>query len=409
MNIFLLITQLFVFVLFTISVIKRGFEISFPFVFSLVYVLFVNIPLIKYSILVSEQIGFDEVFFGLFSLLCVTCAIGGYYTLSNYNSGGTFNFNLNWVRLKWLILLSAIIGVIASAAYINVSIELGSKNEGRALLYNFFTPAARGALFLALWQLKSKGKSRILQLSVLLVLVGYYLPNIILLFKRNIIIDLVLIYLFYTRIAVLSLLRAILLSFPLLLVSQLSIDSLRSELYSYFVFGSAFNLSEVFDNSEVFVYELPVELNTAVNAIGATKMTGVYDFGFYHWNRFVFNYVPGQLVGDEIKASLMLDIGSIDADLAKVNFTRSYYTTLTGFADSFKSFGYLGVLKFWLVGLLMGWLRKPRSYNTFPVLYVWMFVSSLHIITHDTHWVPNSLFQGLVFLGIPIVASLKLK
>ncbi len=116
---------------------------------------------------------------------------------------------------------------------------------------------------------------------------------------------------------------------------------------------------------------------------------GIYDYGLVHWNRLVFNFVPAQLVGHGIKNALMLSLGEDPRDLAdqKYGFEYDSGTTSTGYKDAFGSFGWMGFIKFFLVGWVMGVLYRRAMQGFFlgQMLYLFFLGTAMHIISHGTH------------------------
>jgi hypothetical protein len=140
------------------------------------------------------------------------------------------------------------------------------------------------------------------------------------------------------------------------------------------------------DNIKKIVTRGGVEVtNTAFNIEAYDRMRN-FDFGLFHWNGFVHNYVPGQLVGNEFKESLMLDL---DHDLYETfMYEPTTGSTHTGMSDAFGSFWYFGALKFFIIGYIMSKLYKSAMMGneTTQLFYMLILGSSLHAITHNTQW-----------------------
>jgi len=139
------------------------------------------------------------------------------------------------------------------------------------------------------------------------------------------------------------------------------------------------------------------ELTNAVYYIEAVDRTMKFDFGLFHWNALVFQYVPAQLVGTDLKSSLMF---TLDAP-ARDEFLYAPLTgsTLTGLTDAFQSFWYFGCLEFFVIGLIMNRLWRAASLGSMSAQlgYVLILAQALHSITHSTHnfvapWVHMAMF-----------------
>ena len=139
------------------------------------------------------------------------------------------------------------------------------------------------------------------------------------------------------------------------------------------------------------------ELTNAVCNIGAVSRTMNFDLGAYHWNAIVFSYVPAQLVGHDLKESLMLPLANSASD-EHLCLTPPG-STPTGFSDSFQSFWYFGCLKFFIVAFIMQrlWLASRGGSLMAQLLYMLLPVQAMQVITHDTNhfvapWIHIAIF-----------------
>ncbi|MBX4421097.1 hypothetical protein K4H00_24115, partial [Mycobacterium tuberculosis] len=53
------------------------------------------------------------------------------------------------------------------------------------------------------------------------------------------------------------------------------------------------------------------EMRNAILRVYNTDMSLEFDYGLFHWNRLVFNYVPAQIFGDKFKTALMATLPSL--------------------------------------------------------------------------------------------------
>ncbi len=142
--------------------------------------------------------------------------------------------------------------------------------------------------------------------------------------------------------------------------------------------------------------------------------TGVYDFGIVHWNRFVSNYVPAQLIGKELKKKLKLTPTDLDIKLLveeRYGHTFKLGTTSTGFKDAFGSFGWFGGIKFLLIGLLMGTLYRHAMSGAFlgQLLYVYLLTKGMQCVSHGTNDILVRVWVYFFVLGYPILAWAKIR
>lgn len=150
---------------------------------------------------------------------------------------------------------------------------------------------------------------------------------------------------------------------------------------------------EVFSNVGAFAENLqatlsdPMRSNEMLNAalmIEGAERRLAFDGGANLWNRFVHSYVPGQIIGSEMKRSLM--IPSDDVAFLEFGHVPHTGTTHTGIADAFRSFWYLGAGVFYLIGLIMSrWFRAADAGNPAAQMIVLLITTkSLLAITHTT-------------------------
>ncbi len=148
------------------------------------------------------------------------------------------------------------------------------------------------------------------------------------------------------------------------------------------------------------------EMRNAVYAIYAADITLKFDFGLWHWNTLVFNFVPAQIVGRSIKDSLYIHY---DDSINHITYVPDVGSTWTGVADSFRSFWYFGALKFFLIALIMGKLYRAAMAGqaTAQILYILLMGAALHAITHHTQRFLSAMVQ-LAILLFPLLYVCRL-
>lgn len=150
------------------------------------------------------------------------------------------------------------------------------------------------------------------------------------------------------------------------------------------------------------------EFRNYVHVIALYSEYGGYDYGGIHWNDLVFSYVPAQFVGREFKDSLMIESAmsskNISSELRKrYNYNIPVGTTISGYADSFGSFWWVGCVKFLLIGLLMGCLYRHGIHGSFlgQMLYVFTLGTAMHAVSHGTNRILTSVWVYFFALGYP--------
>lgn len=143
------------------------------------------------------------------------------------------------------------------------------------------------------------------------------------------------------------------------------------------------------------------EMRNAVLRIDAVDKLMAFDFGLFHWNVLVFNYIPAQFVGRELKESFFIPL----PDQVGRDYDPLTGSTETGMADAFASFWYLGCLKFLLTAYALGRLYRTAMQGSLvaQVIYMLSVVPAMLAITHHTQellstWVHMALFllPGLI-------------
>lgn len=154
--------------------------------------------------------------------------------------------------------------------------------------------------------------------------------------------------------------------------------------------------------------ESSIEFKNYINFRYTCAKHRLYDYGTWHWNRLVFNYVPAQLVGAKFKRSLCLK-EEITTDIAQLTRSElghvaSNGSTVTGFMDAFRSFGWFGFIKFGFIGWLMGVLYQRAMQGLFlgQLLYVYLLSDAMHAITHHTGLLLFSSWVYFLALAYPV-------
>jgi hypothetical protein len=127
------------------------------------------------------------------------------------------------------------------------------------------------------------------------------------------------------------------------------------------------------------------EIENTIYNIEAVDRTMNLDYGLSLWNNLVFQYVPAQFVGVDVKQSLMFSLE--DITYSEFNYISKLGTTHTGMSDAFASFWYFGAVKFFLIAYIFSLLYNAaiRGHFIAQLLVILTLVPALHAITHTTH------------------------
>ncbi len=152
---------------------------------------------------------------------------------------------------------------------------------------------------------------------------------------------------------------------------------------------------DIMANFDNLLKEGGPEMRNAVLRIYNTDQAMEFDYGLFHWNRLVFNYVPAQLVGDKLKESLRAELPSLGRE-----YNPLTGTTETGMADAFSSFWYFGMFKFLLLSYVMHriWISANTGELSAQLVYILSIVPAMHAISHQTDWALMVWVHMLIFL-----------
>lgn len=147
-----------------------------------------------------------------------------------------------------------------------------------------------------------------------------------------------------------------------------------------------------------------LELRNAAAIIFSTSFTGDYGLGTGYWDALVFRYVPGQLVGYDIKESLQFNW--TQNVWLSIGYIPSSGSTVTGLGDTFMQFGYLGSLFYFLQGYLfknIWWLAVNRQSPIAQLLYIGLIPVALVSVSHGSFW----FVQGSLVIVLVIIATYR--
>lgn len=154
--------------------------------------------------------------------------------------------------------------------------------------------------------------------------------------------------------------------------------------------------------ADMFVGERDRVLETIDGMVvtGAHYATNTYGFGIIIYNALVESYVPGSLIGRELKNSLFIGQGLSKDWVASVyGVPVSFYTAKTGFTELFSEFSFLGCILFFYVGYFFRKIHYAATYyfDGRAIIFLCFFITLPASLPYA------GLFAGLV-LQLPIIA-----
>lgn len=125
--------------------------------------------------------------------------------------------------------------------------------------------------------------------------------------------------------------------------------------------------------------------------------TGEYGYGAVTWNQFIRQWVPGQIIGADVKADLQLEFGGAiyDEIFEETGYRYQKGTTSTGFGSAFSDFGYFGALYFLVISTYLKRLfdRSHRGDAFAQMLFLSMLPIGLLSLTHG---------HGRFYVSLPL-------
>lgn len=142
-----------------------------------------------------------------------------------------------------------------------------------------------------------------------------------------------------------------------------------------------------------------LELRNAAFAMDYATLFGQYEYGGAYWNGFVFQYIPGQLLGYDLKSSLMLPVQSFSS-LDYYNYDFPLGTTWTAVGDTYLQFGFFGCIVLALMAMLFKnlWLASMRYGSQIAFLLMANLASPAMVsVSHGTvRFLQEGIFNVLV-------------
>lgn len=146
-----------------------------------------------------------------------------------------------------------------------------------------------------------------------------------------------------------------------------------------------------------------LELRNGAMLLEAANKLQKFGLGTGFWDDIVFRYVPGQLVGYDIKQALQFDWGVSTTDLITVFGTAfSTGSTKTGVGDSYAEFGYFGCLLFGAIAYFYRhiWISAFYCHSVVAqILYIGLISPALLGVTHGIgRFIQDAIFQFIFIL-----------
>lgn len=159
----------------------------------------------------------------------------------------------------------------------------------------------------------------------------------------------------------------------------------------------AITFSETLD--EIFQSSENVDAMNAVIVTSAVHESLQLNFGAKLWNILVSRYIPGQLIGQNLKSSFYIPYRTeFDIAASEVGYRFSIGSCLPGTAEVFAAFHFFGFLVFYFSGRFLRWVWTQANDGIGIAVIAYMILAPLCIRTFG-----GGYFQGIVGLIYPTV------
>lgn len=308
---------------------------------------------------------------------------------------------------KRVIYIFFLIG--GAAMLMNRGAYKGGFVSGTFVIINFFASFATVALLLILIGFKSKILSGKFFIIIAIILILLTIDKILASGRRAATINLVLMLLYFFLDRNEKIYKSLKFCVPGFFLTGMIVGSQIGQ-YRENAYEGKKSLMENLNSLEFSISRANItlqkgEIYNAFVGMEALQVYGSYDFGAYNWNGIVKNYIPTVLVSRDFKDSLMFSNESNEL----VSYLTRSGSTMTGYFDSFLSFGLLGFIKFYVIGYIMGyfWRRREQS-NISLMLYFTLLTPGLHLLTHSSNYFFSELFFILIIV-YPVLRAISSK
>lgn len=132
-----------------------------------------------------------------------------------------------------------------------------------------------------------------------------------------------------------------------------------------------------------------VEVNNYLAVMDCYLVGRWPNFGASYWNALVHGYIPGQIIGEEVKRSMQIRYDPVSrSEVMAKGMPSTAGSTFTGFSDTLQAFLALGPLIFYLTGRFLRSVFLQAARGSAPALFSYshLLVMSGVAVTHSTNY-----------------------
>lgn len=347
----------------------------------------------------------------IFCIACLLATVGAWhFGIRSGKRGSIRDAVTDETLLRICIIITIIAWLMTFAIGMRADEERAASTwSGPLAIMSFFLNLKVISLFLSLY-LVLKRRSPLI-VAVLVANVILYVPTVLLLFRRRAMLE-----------ALTSVILALWFGRRILAPRALVAAAIPAGLVVVFAVGTLRNLGEVNTTQAHWISVAEVtsadlwsttpfggtdrapELTNALRIVRFSEDWGLHTYGAASWDRIIQLWVPGQLVGQVNKQSLMLDTDVPQEILDAYNEENRVGSTPTGMGEAYLEFGFFGIIFFGAMGFVTGrwWSRANRGSRTAMVFYAVGLPAALLMPTAYAIYFFNSIGLHLAILVILI-------
>jgi oligosaccharide repeat unit polymerase len=386
-----------------------------PFLISVVFLIWVMPQLWSLHQVYSAEVHDNLLNLNLICLFCLLATIWGW----NLGEGSPAKLTSRHQPISDQTLVNICIAITALAVVMSVAIgsraleERAASNwSGPLAIMYFFSGLKVISAFLSLYLFLKNRNS--IALVLLMTNIFLYAPLVFIAFRRRAVIEvftcIVLALWFARRIIIPRIL--IILAIPMGMLLVFGVGQLRRLSLTESGERTWVALSDIakvdFLAATPFVdSQKAPELNNALNLVRLFDEYGIQTYGATSWNHFIFQWVPGQLLGFETKQALMIGEDISHKIVERYEDIR-VGTTPTAMGEAYMEFWFFGAVFFFVMAFLMGrwWTQSHQGNRIAMILYASGLATAIIMPTAYAFYFLNVilLYGGAVYGGVKVFA-----
>jgi hypothetical protein len=182
------------------------------------------------------------------------------------------------------------------------------------------------------------------------------------------------------------------------------LGALRGDFWELIFSGKISSIDFTLGIDRILMVGDVLELRNAAMMIDVTDLSDHLGYGRGFWNDIVFQYVPGQILGNDFKKSLQFQLSTQSDIVNHFGQSLSSGSTATGLGDSYVEFGFLGCLVFAAIAYLFKYLWASSMFNSSvysQILYIGLVSPALIAVTHGVGtFFQHAILQFICVYGI---------